>query len=114
MKDELLRLQNEYGHLQQRLREAEQKLEEKNNELEEKNNEYRRAVDAKEKSYRTMLEIARKASGGGKSLEWFKNILTRGPLQYVSDESEVILWNLIEEYYVNRRMREKGSVEVST
>ena len=93
--------------LQQRLREAEQKLK-------EKNNEYRRANDAKEKSYRTMLDIARKP-GGGKSLEWFKEVLARGPLQYVSsDESEATLWQVVEEYYVKRRMTEKGSMEVST
>ena len=85
-------------HLQQRLREAEQKLIEKNNELEEKNNEYRRATDAKEKSYKTMLDIARKSSGGGTSVEWFKEVLARGPLQYVSsDESEATLWQVVEE-----------------
>ena len=110
-----MKLQDEFGHLQQRLRESEQKLKEKNNELEEKNNEYRRATDAKEKSYKTMLDIARKSSGGGTSVEWFREVLARGPLQYVSsDESEAILWQVVEEYYVNRRMREKGSMEVST
>ena len=95
-------------HLQQRLREAEQKLE-------EKNNEYRRAMDTKEKSYKTMLDIARKASGGGKSVEWFREVLARGPLQDVSsDGSEATLWQVVEEYYVKRKMREKGLMEVST
>ena len=110
-----MQLQDEFGHLQQRLRETEQKLIEKNNELEEKNNEYRQAMDAKEKSYKTMLDIARKPSGGGKSVEWFREVLARGPLQHVPpDESEATLWQVVEEYYVKRRMKEKGSIEVGT
>ena len=86
---ELLRLHDECGHLQQRLRETEQKLKEQNNELEEKNNEYHWAVDANERSYRIMLE--RKPSGGGKSIEQLKEVLTIRPSQDMSsDESEAL------------------------
>ena len=88
---ELLRVQDECRHLQQRLRETEQKLREKNNELEEKNNEYRQAMDAKEKSYKTMLDIARKPSGCVKSIEQLKEVLTIRPSQDMSsDESEAL------------------------
>ena len=79
--------------------------------MEAKSNEYHRAIEAKEKSYKVMLDIARKPSGG-RGLEWFKEVLARGPQQDVSyDESEAILWKAVEEYCVKRR-REQGSPEV--
>ena len=59
--------------------------------MEAKSNEYHRATEAKEKSYKTMLDIA-----SGRSLEWFKEVLARGPPQDVScDESEAILWKAV-------------------
>ena len=79
--------------------------------MEAKSNEHRRAIEAKDKSYKVMLDIARKPSGG-RNLEWFKEVLARGPQQDVScDESEAILWKAVEEYCVERR-REQGSPEV--
>ena len=90
--------------------------------MEAKSNEYRRVIEAKDKSYKVMLDIARKHSDG-RNLEWVKEVLARGPQQDVScDESEAILWKAVEEYCVKRRreqgspevgMREQGSTEVS-
>ena len=58
------------------LEEVKQKLKE----AEAKVNEYRVAMDAKEKSYKSMLEISRKSTGG-KSLDWMVEVISRGPSQ---------------------------------
>eukprot|EP00731_Ephydatia_muelleri_P005228 Em0002g1404a len=78
-------------------------------EAEAKVNEYRLAIDSKEKSYRKMIEISRK-SAGGKSLDWMVEVISRGPSQNgTQEESEVILWSVVGEYYRKRRTMEQGS-----
>ena len=81
-------------------------------EAEAKVNEYRLAIDSKEKSYRKMIEISRK-SAGGKSLDWMVEVISRGPSQNgTQEESEVILWSVVGEYYRKRRTMEQGSDQV--
>ena len=62
---------------------------------------------------RKIIEISRK-SAGGKSLDWMVEVISRGPSQDgTQEESEVILWSAVDEYYRKRRTMEQGSDQVS-
>ena len=104
--------------LRQKLRQTEsggegfEEMKQKLKEAEAKVNEYRLALDTKEKSYKRMLEISRKSTGG-KSLDWMVEVLDHGPSQDgTQDEGEVILWSAVDEYCRKRKTLEQGSNEV--